>query len=147
MRPRNEQMRFVFTCEAEAKTVYNHALSIANEYGRVTLADINELIGNHPCYNDTKIYWTPVLLATAVKVAPGALCGWYIHCLDYLVDDSITHREEPCDETKDNYEDCEPHAVHINIATIDMDDPYCILGSVFKYVQEFHDRDVFINVY
>lgn len=141
---RDEQMRFIFRCEAEAREVYRQARTLAVVYGRVTLADINEIIGNRVHYNDTKIYWTAARFDTDVKVYPKENGEWEMYIFDHLIDESCDDTEE-AEETEDNVDDTCP--VYINVTTSDMDDPDCILGSVFKHTREFRDRDVFINVY
>ena len=138
MKTRDKQMRFIFKCEAAAEEAYLQARTTAITYGRVTLADIHEIIGNHPCYNDTKIYWTPTRFDRDVKVYTTTNGEWVMHIFDYLSNES-------CDDTEDTADDT--HPVYINVTTRDMDDPDCILCSVFKHAREFCDRDVFINVY
>lgn len=141
MKTRDKQMRFIFKCESAAEEAHRQARTVAITYGRVTLADIHEIIGNCPCYNDTKIYWTPARFDNDVKIYTMANDEWVMHIFDYLSYESCDDAEE----TEDNVDDT--HPVYINVTTSDMDDPDCILCSVFKHAREFCDRDVFINVY
>lgn len=144
MKTRDKQMRFIFTCEREARRIHEQAYTIAATYGRVTLADIYDLIGDIPSYGDTKIYWTTTRFITDVKVHTNADDEWVMHISDYLSDETCDDTEDAAD-AEDNTDDT--HPVYINVTTSDMDDPDCILCSVFKHAREFCDRDVFINVY
>ena len=138
MKTRNTQKRIMFAYEASARDVLQKAKSIAKDYGRVTLADVHELIGNTGRYEDTKIYWTPALLDTEVAVYVTPNNDWCLHFFDYLTD-------EPEDETEDDT--TELHPIYINVTTSDMDDSDCILCSVLAHAQKISDRDIFINVY
>ena len=144
MKTRDKQMRFIFKCEGEARRAYEQAYTIAATYGRVTLADICDLIGTIPSYGDTKIYWTTTRFIADVTVHTNADDEWVIHISDYLSDETCDDTEET-EDTEDNADDT--HPVYINVTTSDMDDPDCILCSVFKHARELRDRDVFINVY
>ena len=139
MKTHDMQMKFIFTCEADAREVSRQARTMAGVYGRVTLADINEITGNRICYEDTKIYWTPARFDTDVKVYPKENGEWVMHISDYLSD-------HPYGDTEEN-EDDEPRPIYINVTTSDMDDPDCILCSVLAHAQKISDRDIFINVY
>lgn len=137
MRPRNEHLRVTVKCESEARNVLQNAKHAAETYGRVTLADVLEGIGNCGRYEDTKIYWTSALLDTAVAICSTMDSDWYIHFFDYLTDEPDTENEE----TEDT------HSIYINVTTADMDDPDCLICSVLTHAQKIWDRDIFINVY
>lgn len=141
MKSKEAQMSFIFTCEAEARDAYRKAHTMAAVYGRVTLADINEIIGNRICYYDTKIYWTAARFDMDVKVYPKENGEWVMHISDYLSDVSYVTAAETEDDVDDT------HSIYINVTTADMDDPDCLICSVLTHAQKIRDRDIFINVY
>lgn len=135
-----------FDSVESAKLRLDHIYEVASEYGCVRLADVKELAGIVGNYRDNHIYWVRSVVENHARIEQQG--GHYtIYLPDQYIDENknTSSIEQPASEAYDAV--CDTRSVHINVTISDMDDPDCILGSVFKHAREFRDRDVFINVY
>lgn len=126
-------------CGIKTKTDACHILEklayIANEYGRVTIADLKEVFGIDSNYTDNKYGWSMNGIRAAKIWSSDS---------DYMI---TLFRSLPLDNTETKTKLKPEHeCLTINIRTAEVDSPDEVLAEVMKYVHTITDREVIVNI-
>lgn len=137
----------IFDSEERANEVLGKMRYIAEEYGRVTLADLYELADlDRANYLDNKSWWMEGSLKHAYVTQYRA--GWAIELPAPICDRSAAngcypsyryrnHKPTPKPEPK-------PITITVNTETVDSVEE--VMADVFKYAHTITDRPVYISI-
>lgn len=123
-----------------ARDILTHAREIAEVYDYVSMADMNDLIGNQSEYSDCKYGWTlsKLRLAYVGVLAPDAY-SIHMPAYDWFYDEAGSSTTKPKEKTES-----EP----INI-TVPADKPDGIkqaINTLFDNLERIKDHPIFINI-
>lgn len=137
--------KFYFDNVKDAGDFYSNTLDLAIGYGKVSLADLYELMGISSNWRDTKTAWSEHAILDNVHVHPSSLPG-----KQYYVELPEPTEKYPC-KAKSRYTPANENTTTsepLNI-TICMDpskDPYTTVREVIRQANEIKDRPVFITI-
>ena len=132
-----------FATRGDAEAFLSEMLEIAEQYKRVTLADVHDLANKKSYYDDTKWYWNErdILIATIIRLQD-------CYTIE-LPNSKRLYTDKPYVKSPINHEPSvkpTPEPLNICVHINDLDDPDSVLADTFKYIYTIKDRMVNLTI-
>lgn len=142
----------------DAEEIKADILTILHEYGKVTLADMYELVGMvAPDHTYNRRGWSDKTYLEEKTIIDfnydNEDRGWYIilpsvtySAVSYTTPSYRYNRKKYLEDRHKSFSKQEPHSVHITIDTDAFESGNSSLGEIFDFIYAIKDRDVFVSV-